>query len=76
MRSIILSSARISEKFPGLKSADYVIKTLATDKTPSAYYLPDSRELTSALLAEPEAAWIQIDTQTGNFVALEQTEDR
>ena len=67
-----LSSARISEKFPGLKSADYVIKTLATDKTPSAYYLPDSRELTSALLAEPEAAWIQIDTQTGNFVAQEQ----
>ena len=66
-----LTEPRISEKYPGLKSADYVIKTLETDKFPSLLYLADGRELTSALLLEPQASWIRIDTITGNFLPSE-----
>lgn len=66
-----LGTPRISEKFPGLKSADYVIKTLGTEKIASGLYLPDGRELTSTMLLEPEASWIQVDTVTGNFVPSE-----
>ena len=62
-----LGQPRISEKFPGLKSADYVIKTFATDKVASALYLPDGSELTSVMLLEPQAAWIRVDSVTGSF---------
>ena len=66
-----LATPRISEKFPGLKASEYVIKTLGTDKIASALYLPDGRELTSTMLLEPEASWIQVDSVTGNFVPSE-----
>ena len=66
-----LTDPRVSEKFPSHKSSDYVIKTLGTDKIASGYYLPDGRELTSAMLFEPEASWIRIDSLTGSFVPLE-----
>ena len=66
-----LKTPRISEKFPGLKASDYVIKTLGTDKIASALYLPDGRELTSTMLLEPEASWIRVDSVTGNFLPSE-----
>jgi hypothetical protein len=66
-----LTDPRVSEKFPSHKASDYVIKTLGTDKIASGYYLPDGRELTSAMLFEPEASWIRIDSLSGSFVPLE-----
>lgn len=66
-----LGEPRISEKFPGLKSADYVIKTFETDKVASALYLPDGREITSTMLLDPQASWIQVDSVTGSFVPSE-----